>query len=86
MFDDMHKKFDAVDELIEVEIEIKPNLLLIILLYSLLSSFENFCCTIKSSDEFCHLHHQKRCVLRFWKKICKTLGDGIMVFNNRFFY
>jgi hypothetical protein len=43
--------FDAVDKLAEMDVEINPDLLAIMLLYSLPSSFENFRCAIESRDE-----------------------------------
>jgi hypothetical protein len=43
--------FDAVDKLGEMDVGINPDLLAIMLLYSLPSSFENFRCAIESRDE-----------------------------------
>ncbi|KAK9751402.1 Zinc knuckle [Popillia japonica] len=45
------KFFDTVDKLEEMSIEVNPDLLAIMLLYSLPSSFENFRCAIESRDE-----------------------------------
>ena len=45
------KFFDAVDKLNEMEVTINPDLLAIILLYSLSPNFENFRCAIESRDE-----------------------------------
>lgn len=45
------KFFDIVDKLNEMEVAINPDLLAIMLLYSLPSSFENFRCAIESRDE-----------------------------------
>lgn len=42
--------FDAVDKLSEMEVAINPDLLAILLLYSLPSNFENFRCAIESRD------------------------------------
>lgn len=42
--------YDAVDKLLDMEVEINPNLLAIMLLYSLPGSFENFRCAIESRD------------------------------------
>ena len=53
--DDIHghtrKFFDAVDKLDEMEVDINPDLLAIMLLYSLSLSFEIFRCAIESRDE-----------------------------------
>lgn len=53
--DDIHeytrKFFDAVDKLGEMDVDINSDLLAIMLLYSLPSSFENFRCAIESRDE-----------------------------------
>lgn len=43
--------FDAVDKLEEMELTVNDDLLAIMLLYNLPSSFENFCCAIESRDE-----------------------------------
>ena len=43
--------FDAVDKLTEMEVIINPDLLAILLLYSLPSQYENFRCAIESRDE-----------------------------------
>jgi len=43
--------FDAIDKLGEMEVDIHPDLLSIMLLYSLPSSYENFRCAIESRDE-----------------------------------
>ena len=43
--------FDAVDKLQEMEIEIHEDLLSVLLLYSLPSTYENFRCAIESRDE-----------------------------------
>ena len=45
------KFFDAVDKLNEMEVTINPDLLAIMLLYSLPPNFENFRCAIESRDE-----------------------------------
>ena len=45
------KFFDAVDKLNEMEVAINPDLLAIMLLYSLPPNFENFRCAIESRDE-----------------------------------
>lgn len=45
------KFFDAVDKLGKMEVDIDSDLLSIILLYSLLSSFENFRCAIESRNK-----------------------------------
>lgn len=47
----IRKFFDAVDKLGEMEVDINPDLLSIMLLYSLLPSYENFHCAIESRDE-----------------------------------
>ncbi|CAK9813843.1 Retrovirus-related Pol polyprotein from transposon TNT 1-94 [Anthophora plagiata] len=47
----LRKFFDTVDKLSEMEIEINPDLLSVLLLYSLPSSFENFRCAIESRDD-----------------------------------
>ncbi|KMQ86259.1 retrovirus-related gag-pol polyprotein [Lasius niger] len=44
------KFFDTVDKLNEMEVEINPDLLSIMLLYSLPPSFQNFRCAIESRD------------------------------------
>lgn len=46
----VNRFFDAVDKLCEMGVEINPDLLSIMLLYSLPSSFENFRCAIESRD------------------------------------
>ena len=43
--------FDAVDKLTEMEVIINPDLLAILLLYSLPSQYDNFRCAIESRDE-----------------------------------
>ena len=43
--------FDTLDKLSEMEIDINPDLLTVMLLYSLPPSFENFRCAIESRDE-----------------------------------
>ena len=43
--------FDTVDKLAEMEVDMNPDLLAILLLYSLPSSFDNFRCAIESRDE-----------------------------------
>ena len=48
--DHVSRFFDAVDKLSEIEVEIHPDLLSIMLLYSLPSSYENFRCAIESRD------------------------------------
>lgn len=47
----IRKFFDAVDKLGEMEVDIHPDLLSIMLLYSLPSSFENFRCAIEARDQ-----------------------------------
>jgi len=47
----IRKFFDAVDKLGEMEVDIHSDLLSIMLLYSLPSSYENFRCAIESRDE-----------------------------------
>ncbi|XP_072751990.1 uncharacterized protein [Anoplolepis gracilipes] len=47
----LRKFFDAVDKLAEMEVEINADLLAILLLYSLPSTFDNFCRAIESRDE-----------------------------------
>lgn len=49
--DHINKFFDAVDKLGEMDVDINPDLLSIMLLYSLPSSFENFRCAIESRDD-----------------------------------
>lgn len=49
--DHLHKFFDIIDKLSEMEIEINEDLLTIMLLYSLPPSFENFRCAIESRDD-----------------------------------
>lgn len=46
----INKFFDAVDKLEEMNVEINPDLLSIMLLYSLPGSYENFRCAIESRD------------------------------------
>jgi len=45
------KFFDAVDKLSEMDVQINPDLLAIMLLYSLPPNFENFRCAIESRDD-----------------------------------
>ena len=59
--DHVSRFFDAVDKLSEMEVDIYPDLLSIMLLYSLPSSYENFRCAIESRDA---LRHRKRYVSR----------------------
>ena len=47
----LSKFFDAVDKLTEMDVVINNDLLCIMLLYSLPSSFDNFRCAIESRDE-----------------------------------
>lgn len=47
----LRKFFDTIDKLSEMEVEINLDLLTIMLLYSLPSSFENFHYAIESRDE-----------------------------------
>ena len=47
----LHKFFDTFDKLSEMEVEINPDLLTVMLLYSLPPNFENFRCAIESRDE-----------------------------------
>lgn len=50
MRDHLNGFFDTVEKLGDMEIEINQDLLSIMLLYSLPSSFENFRCAIESRD------------------------------------
>ena len=45
------KMFDVIDKLNEMGVEIDPDLLAVMLLYSLPPTFENFRCAIESRDE-----------------------------------
>ena len=45
------KFFDPVDKRDEIDVDISPDLLAIMLLYSLPPSFENFRCAIESRDK-----------------------------------
>lgn len=47
----IRKFFDTIDKLNEIEININPDLLAIMLLYNLPPSFQNFRCAIESRDE-----------------------------------
>lgn len=47
----LQKFFDTIDRLNEMEVEINPDLLTVMLLYSLPPSYENFRCAIESRDE-----------------------------------
>lgn len=47
----VNRFFDVVDKLQEMEVEINADLLAIMMLYSLPSSFENFRCAIESRDQ-----------------------------------
>ena len=47
----LRKFFDTIDKLSEMEVEINPDLLTVMLLYSLPPNFENFRCAIESRDE-----------------------------------
>lgn len=47
----LRKFFDAVDKLNDMEVTINPDLLAILLIYSLPISFENFRCAIESRDQ-----------------------------------
>jgi len=49
--DHMAKFFDAVDKLAEMDVVIHPDLLSVMLLYSLSVTFDNFRCAIESRDE-----------------------------------
>lgn len=49
--DHIRKFFDAIDKLGEMEVDIHPDLLSIVLFYNLPSSYENFRCAIESRDE-----------------------------------
>lgn len=49
--DHLQRFFDTIDKLSEMEIDINPDLLTIMLFYSLPPSFENFRCAIESRDE-----------------------------------
>lgn len=67
----LEKFFDTIDKLQEMEIEINPDLLTVMLLYSLPPSYENFRCAIKSRDEL--PNPENLCVkivgeLKAWKK------------------
>ncbi|XP_012145442.1 uncharacterized protein LOC105663080 [Megachile rotundata] len=46
----INKFFDAVDKLEEMNVDVNPDLLSIMLLYSLPASYENFRCAIESRD------------------------------------
>lgn len=46
----LNKFFDAVDKLCEMEVTVNPDLLTIMLLYSLPNTFDNFRCAIESRD------------------------------------
>lgn len=48
--DHLNQFFDTVDKLADMEIEINPDLLTVMLLYSLPGSYENFRCAIESRD------------------------------------
>ena len=48
--DHLNDFFDSVDKLADIEIAINPDLLTVMLLYSLPGSFENFRCAIESRD------------------------------------
>jgi len=55
--------FDAVDKLSEMDVQINPDLLAIMLLYSLPPNFENFCCAIESrrppnAENITHQNHR----------------------------
>lgn len=47
----MNKFFNAVDKFSAMDVQINGDLLSIMLLYSLLPSYENFRCAIESRDE-----------------------------------
>lgn len=47
----LRKFFDTIDKLNEIDVDINPDLLTIMLLYSFRPSFENFRCAIESRDE-----------------------------------
>lgn len=47
----MNKFFDAVDKLQDMQVDIHPDVLATMLLYSLPSSFDNFRCAIEARDE-----------------------------------
>lgn len=47
----IRKFFDTIDKLSEMDIEINPDLIAIMLLYSLPTTFENFRCAIASRDD-----------------------------------
>lgn len=49
--DHLNNFFDTVDKLAEMGIEINPDLLTIMILYSLPASYENFRCAIESRDD-----------------------------------
>jgi len=49
--DHMAKFFDAFDKLMELDVVIHPDLLSVMLLYSLPTAYENFRCAIESRDE-----------------------------------
>jgi len=65
--DHVRKFFDTVDKLGEMDIDINPDLLTIMLLYSLPPSFENFRCAIESRDTL--YQRQKIYGLKSWKKM-----------------
>jgi len=46
----LDKFFNTVDKLNEMEVDVNPELLAVMLLHSLPSSFENFRCAIESRD------------------------------------
>ena len=50
----LNQFFDAVDKLRDMDLEVNDDLLAILLLYSLPTSFENFRCAIESRDELPH--------------------------------
>lgn len=47
----LHEFFDAVDKLSEMDVNINPDQLVIMMLYCLPSSYENFRCAIESRDQ-----------------------------------
>lgn len=49
--DHVNKFFDVVDQLAAMDVQMHVDLLLIMLLYSFTSSYENFRCAIESRDE-----------------------------------
>lgn len=55
----VNKFLDTGDKLSEMNIDINPELLAIMLLYSLPPSYENFRCAIESRDDYRHRTHSE---------------------------